>query len=161
VKYIYLLRDGKNKTISAKTRSWEKAEEQAREIRDGWDPVKQKLRELEELQQAQEVGEVTITYALERWLSTVKSESDSENEHTHSKYQTAAKQIQAWAHSNQFPLLSGRYEGVIAATYAYDENARRPSDMFGEDLRAIIELMRWTGLRIGDALLCARSPNRR
>jgi integrase len=55
------------------------------------------------------------------------------------------------------PLLSGRYEKVIAATYAYDENARRPSDMFGEDLRAIIELMRWTGLRIGDALLCARS----
>src|ERR1019366_3095477 len=29
VKYIYLLRDGKNKTISAKTRSWEKAEAQA------------------------------------------------------------------------------------------------------------------------------------
>jgi hypothetical protein len=56
VKYIYLLRDGKNKTISAKTRSWTKAEEQAREIRDSWDPVKQKLRELEELQQAQEVG---------------------------------------------------------------------------------------------------------
>ena len=55
------------------------------------------------------------------------------------------------------PLLSGRYEEVIAATHAYDENARRPSDMFGEDLRAIIELMRWTGLRIGDALLCARS----
>jgi integrase/recombinase XerD len=55
------------------------------------------------------------------------------------------------------PLLSGRYDEVIAATYAYDENARRSSDMFGEDLRAIIELMRWTGLRIGDALLCARS----
>jgi hypothetical protein len=54
VKYIYLLRDGKNKTISAKTRSWTKAEEQAREIRDSWDPVKQKLRELEELHQAQE-----------------------------------------------------------------------------------------------------------
>jgi site-specific recombinase XerD len=55
------------------------------------------------------------------------------------------------------PLLSGRYEQVIAATYDYDENAGRPSDMFGAELRAIIELMRWTGLRIGDALLCARS----
>ena len=230
VKYIYLLRDGKNKTISAKTRSWTKAEQQAHEIRDSWDPVKRKLRELGELQQARELGEVTITYALERWLTTVKSESDSENEHTHSKYQTAAKQIGAWALRNEFvrlsqitpdaldqwksswrpkakhlddrigkttagrrlekvkgflsycvkmrwiikspaadlkairpdesvtlPLLSGRYEEVIAATYAYDENARRPSDMFGADLRAIIELMRWTGLRIGDALLCARS----
>ena len=106
VKYIYLLRDGKNKTISAKTRSWTKAEQQAQEIRDSWDPVKQKLRELGELQQAQELGEVTITYALERWLTTVKGESDSENEHTHSKYQTAAKQIGVWAHRNQLVRLS-------------------------------------------------------
>src|SRR5258708_2522096 len=41
-KYFYLLRDGKNKTISAKTRSWEKAEQQAQEIRESWDPVKQR-----------------------------------------------------------------------------------------------------------------------
>ena len=230
IKYIYLLRDGKNKTISAKTRSWEKAERQAQEIRDSWDPVKQKLREVGELEQAKELGEVTISYALDRWLTTVKSESDSDNEHTYSKYQTAAKQIKAWALRNQFvrlsqitpdaldqwkggwklkarhpddrigkttagrrlekvkgflsycvkmlwiikspaadlkaikpaksvtlPLLSGRYEKVIAATYVYDENARRPSDKFGVELRAIIELMRWTGLRIGDALLCVRS----
>jgi hypothetical protein len=45
-------------------------------------PGKQKLRELGQLQEAQELGEVAITYALERWLTTVKSESDSENEHT-------------------------------------------------------------------------------
>jgi integrase/recombinase XerD len=55
------------------------------------------------------------------------------------------------------PLLSGRYEKVIETTYAYDDNARRDSDKFGAELRAIIELMRWTGLRIGDALLCERS----
>ena len=229
-KYIYLLRDGKNKTISAKTRSWEKAERQAQEIRDSWDPVKQKLRELGELQEARQFGEMTISDALERWLTSVKADSDSGNEHTHKKYETAAKQIGAWARSNNLarlsqitpdaldrwksawspkaknpdhrigkatagrriekikgflryctkmgwiatspaidlkpikpdpsvtlPLLSGRYEQVIAATYEYDRNARRPSDMFGEDLRAIIELMRWTGLRIGDALLCARA----
>jgi hypothetical protein len=46
---------------------------------------------------------------------------------------------------------------VIAATYEYDKCACRPSDQFGAEMRAIIELMRWTGLRIGDALLCARS----
>jgi hypothetical protein len=40
---------------------------------------------------------------------------------------------------------------VIAATYDYDKNARRPSDQFGAEMRAIIELMRWTGLRIGGA----------
>src|ERR1700758_3735927 len=58
-KYLYLLRDGKNKTISAKTRSWEKAEQQAQEIRESWDPVEQKLRELDELKEARELGEVT------------------------------------------------------------------------------------------------------
>lgn len=40
IKCIYLLRDGKNQTISAKTRSWEKAESRAQEILDSWDPVK-------------------------------------------------------------------------------------------------------------------------
>lgn len=56
-----------------------------------------------------------------------------------------------------WPLLSGRYEKVIAATYEYDKRARRPSDQFGAEMRAIIELMRWTGLRIGDALMCANA----
>jgi hypothetical protein len=70
-KYLYLLREGKDTTLSAKTRSWEKAEQQAQEIRDSWDPVKQRLRELDELKQARELGEVTITHALERWLPTV------------------------------------------------------------------------------------------
>jgi hypothetical protein len=58
---------------------------------ESWDPVKQKLRELDELKQAQELGEVTIAFALERWLASVKADSDSGNEHTYSKYQTAAK----------------------------------------------------------------------
>jgi hypothetical protein len=33
---------------------------------------------------------------------------------------------------------------VIAATFEYDELACRPSDRFGAEMRAIIELMRWT-----------------
>jgi hypothetical protein len=61
---------------------------------------------LGQLQEAQELGEVTVTYALERWLTTVKSESDSENDHTYSKYQTTAKQIKAWAARNQLVRLS-------------------------------------------------------
>ncbi|WP_158941695.1 hypothetical protein, partial [Granulicella sp. S190] len=185
---------------------------------------------MDELKQARELGEVTITHALGRWLASVKADSDSGNEHTHSKYRTAAKHIGAWAHSNHlirlsqitpdaldhwksswspkaknpddrigkttagrrlekvkrflgycvkmhwlagnpatelkaikpdpsvtWPLLSGRYEKVIAATFEYDKRARRPSDQFGAEMRAIIELMRWTGLRIGDALMCAKS----
>jgi hypothetical protein len=45
-----------------------KAEQQAPEIRDSWDPVKQKLRELDELKQARQLGEVTIAYALDAGL---------------------------------------------------------------------------------------------
>ena len=44
------------------------------------------------------------------------------------------------------PLTGGRYEAVIAATYRYDEEMR-PDDRFGAELRAIIGLMRWSGLR--------------
>ena len=33
-KYLYLLKDGTRRTVSAKTRSWEKAEAKAQEIRD-------------------------------------------------------------------------------------------------------------------------------
>jgi hypothetical protein len=44
-----------------------------------------------------------------------------------------------------WPLLSGRYEKEIAATFEYDKLACRPSDQFGAEMRAIIELMRWTG----------------
>lgn len=54
------------------------------------------------------------------------------------------------------PLLDGRYEEVLKATYKYDQGMRH-DDCFGPELRAIIELMRWSGLRIGDALLCKRS----
>jgi len=57
----------------------DKAEQQAR--RSGsWGPVKQKLREWNELKQARS-WEVTITHALERWLASVKADSDSGNEH--------------------------------------------------------------------------------
>ena len=61
---------------------------------------------MDELKQAQEHGEVTITYALERWLASVKADNDSGNEHTHSKYKTAAKHIETWARSNELIRLS-------------------------------------------------------
>jgi site-specific recombinase XerD len=57
------------------------------------------------------------------------------------------------------PLLSGRYEAVLEATYRYDEEMRS-DDRFGLELRALIELMRWSGLRIGDALRFPRSALR-
>ena len=54
------------------------------------------------------------------------------------------------------PLLGGRYEQVLAATYKYDLDMRQ-DDRYGQELRALIELMRWSGLRISDALMVAKN----
>src|SRR5690349_6431291 len=47
VKWLYIYRDGKDKSTSAKTRSWKIAEQKAREIRDSFDPIRQLQRQLE------------------------------------------------------------------------------------------------------------------
>jgi site-specific recombinase XerD len=134
----------KNKTISAKTRSWKKAEDQAQEIRDSWDPDNR-------------IGKTTAGRRLEKVKGflhyCVKMRWIIKNPAMDLK---AIKPDESVA----LPLLSERYEKVIAATYEYDEQARRASDKFGADMRAVIELMRWTGLRIGDALLCKVSNRR-
>ena len=226
-KYLYLLKDGKRQTVSAKTRSWEKAEAKAQEIRDAWDPLKQKERELEERERAQLAQEVLIEAAVERWLKSIYA--DIERKHTRKKYDTAARKILSWAgfkklvllsevmtdsldewktqwrpnakrpedrmgkttagrhlekvkafftycqrmgwikaspangikaikpdETETLPLLGGRYERVLAATYEYDDD-KRPDDRYGQELRALIELMRWSGLRISDALMAAKN----
>jgi integrase/recombinase XerD len=225
-KYLYIYKDGKDRAISAKTRSWEVAERKAREITDAWDPLRRLQRELEQKnKQVRNSNEVTLEYALERWVDS----KSKKNEETHSKYKTVSKKISSWAateaitklneittdsldqwrsqwslaaeraadrigqttqgrllerikgffrycvkmkwlHENPaldletiaadsratLPLLSGRYEQVLYATYSYDA-AMRSDDRYGADLRALIELMRWSGLRVGDALMCPRS----
>jgi|SRR5947209_469689 len=40
MRWLYVYRDGNPKLTSTKTRSWEKAEQKAREIRDSFDPSK-------------------------------------------------------------------------------------------------------------------------
>ncbi|PYV65021.1 MAG: hypothetical protein DMG97_33300 [Acidobacteria bacterium] len=47
MKYLYLYKDGESRQVSAKTRSWEKAEERAQEIRDSWNPLRQLERALQ------------------------------------------------------------------------------------------------------------------
>ncbi len=112
-KYLYLLRDGKNKTISAKTRSWEKAEQQAQEIRESWDPVKQKLRELDELKEARELGEVTITNAVERWLASVKADSDLSKMLSHKSVKVTEKYYSPWVPERQAALERRMAEALV------------------------------------------------
>jgi integrase/recombinase XerD len=224
-KWIYIYRDGKDRRVSARTRSWERAEQRARDIEDASDPVRRLQRELEAAKQQADSERVTIGSALERWVAS----KSKKNEETVGKYRTVAKKIQAWANEQPviyvseispsmldqwrsswsptakridnrlrastqgrllervkgffrycvgmkwissspavnletiepdsgqtMPLLSGRYEQLLESTHRYDE-VMRPDDRFGAELRVLIELMRWSGLRIGDALSCPRS----
>lgn len=55
------------------------------------------------------------------------------------------------------PLTPAQFEEVIEATYRYDEGRRADKDRFGADLRAVFLVMRWTGVRLVDALMLRRS----
>lgn len=46
---------GKNRRVSAKTRSWELAEKRAQELRDSWNPEKQELKRLRAEKERQQV----------------------------------------------------------------------------------------------------------
>lgn len=54
-KGIYIYRNGHDRRISAKTRTWDKAEKKRQEIEDSLDPVKEELKRLKEAQQAKRI----------------------------------------------------------------------------------------------------------
>ena len=49
------------------------------------------------------------------------------------------------------PLSRVQFDELLAATYVYDEKERREPEKLGSYLRALFLLMRWSGLRLGDA----------
>src|SRR5260370_34201651 len=72
MKYLYLYRDGESRQGSAKTRSWERAEERAQEIRDSWSPVKALQRTLEAKVRRSEAREVPIAEAVALFMKEVQ-----------------------------------------------------------------------------------------
>jgi hypothetical protein len=71
-KWLYVFQDGKDFRLSARTRSWEKAEELKREIGDSLDPVKSQLRQMKKEQAA---TRVTISEAVTIYLSDAAARS--------------------------------------------------------------------------------------
>lgn len=96
-KACYIYEGGEHWRISARTRSWEKAEEFARAERDRRDPVQQRLREIEraEAERAALHGAKanTIPDSTERWLRAQRWKSKE----TETIYRCAAKRINTWA----------------------------------------------------------------
>jgi len=68
MKYLYLYKDGESRQVSAKTRSWEKADERAQEIRDSWNPVRQLERELQTEVRQSESKQIALMDAVSTFL---------------------------------------------------------------------------------------------
>src|SRR6266852_9432946 len=103
MKYLYVYRENTSRQVSAKTRSWEKAEERAQEIRDSWSPVKALQRALEEKVRKSETREVLITDAVALFLKEV--ERLNREEATRAKYWlTLEDRLSNWCAQQKPPV---------------------------------------------------------
>jgi site-specific recombinase XerD len=62
--------------------------------------------------------------------------------------------------SQTWPLTPEQFEQVLESTRRYDAECRYESARVGQQLRAIFQVQRWTGLRIGDALALPKTALR-
>ena len=104
MKYLYLYKDGESRQVSAKTRSWEKAEERAQEIRDSWNPVRQLERKLQAKLQQSESKQITLVDAVSTFLKEV--ERLNREEATRAKYRlTLEDRLLGWCATQSPPIL--------------------------------------------------------
>jgi len=109
-KSIYIYENGTDQYLSAKTRSWEAAEAFASAQRDLRDPIKQKLREIEEREAAKAAAVVaaqssktlTMMDARDRWLNAQKINSNE----TRRKYVGMLNRTLAWANHNNIRTVA-------------------------------------------------------
>jgi site-specific recombinase XerD len=105
VKWLYVYREGKYKKyklISAKTRSWEKAEQKARELRDSFDPTRQLQRQLEAKINARN-GQVEIAHAIDQFVKEVARLNREEA--TRAKYSLTLARLLTWCAAQEPAVL--------------------------------------------------------
>lgn len=104
-KSVYLYEHGKVRYISAKTRSWAKAEEFMRILIDARDPVKKALLEIEDRErakaEAEQASRVRIDSALETWFKGLAKASRSRSV----QFASVVKKLKSWAGENGFEYL--------------------------------------------------------
>ena len=104
MKYLYLYKDGESRQVSAKTRSWEKAEERAQEIRDSWNPVRQLERKLQAKIEQRESKQITLVDAVSTFLKEV--ERLNREEATRAKYRlTLEDRLLSWCATQSPPIV--------------------------------------------------------
>ena len=104
MKYLYLYKDGESRQVSAKTRSWEKAEERAQEIRDSWNPHRQLERELQAKVRQSEPKQIALADAVSTFLNEV--ERLNREESTRAKYRlTLEERLLGWCATQKPPIV--------------------------------------------------------
>jgi integrase len=217
-KWIYLFHNSKDYRFSAKTRTWEKAEELAREVKDWFDPAK---RELRELKQQQKSSRVPIADAVDKYLSDARARHlapatlqrfvrvfqrqllpwteeqgllyldelttpQLTNWRSSWKLAPITSRVvqefvntflefcvrQDWVNTNPVSRLTriivkhkptdyfsrDQFQQVLDATYSFGNGSKDgKAEIWSERIRALLLLMRWSGLRISDAVTLERS----
>ena len=115
MKWLYVYHNGKDRFVSAKTRSWEKAEQKAREMRDSFDPAKQLERQLEAKLNARN-GLVEIALAVEEFLQEV--DRLNREEATRAKYKLTLSRLLTWCAAQQ-PAIILLYQLDVATLRAW------------------------------------------
>jgi hypothetical protein len=97
---------GHDRIVSAKTRSWERAERLAQSERDLRDPAKIELRKIEsrkaERAAAEKAKNIMVAVACDRWVASQKFKFEG----TAVIYERAARRIQMWAADQGIENLS-------------------------------------------------------
>jgi integrase/recombinase XerD len=109
-KWLYVYDGTSARRKSAKTRTWSRAEVAAGVERDHLDPVKIRLREIEEgktredeeRRAAIQANQITIEAALDRWLSSEKDLAEG----SFRAYTSMARKVRRWAKRSGFVDLS-------------------------------------------------------
>jgi site-specific recombinase XerD len=100
-KWLYIYHEGKYKLVSAKTRSWERAEQKAREIRDSFDPIRQLQRQLEAKAQGHR-SQLEIAVAVEHFLEEIGRLNRAEA--TRAKYKLTLNRLVSWCAGQDLPI---------------------------------------------------------
>ena len=105
-KALYICENGRERKVSAKTRSWEQAERLAQLERDRRDPAKRLLQEIKEQEvqklSLQEEKNITVEDASDQWYATKKFKTSK----TSSIYRRASRWIKTWAKDQGIVNLS-------------------------------------------------------
>ena len=112
-----------------------------------------------------------------QWSPTAPRVDDKMGMTTQSNFLTRLKNFFAWAavigligldpslplksirpsDKRTMPLTPKQFEELLAATERYDASQPQEEDRYGKDLKTLFLVMRWSGLRIADALMLPRT----